>query len=533
MRRVLIAAILPFLSLTIHPFTFGYDFDPEFNLWPIVYYNKNKGFDAKRLEILYPFFEWREEHGIKEFYFRPFYNQQQDREGTRETELFWPFSFSTRSLSRSYKRSFPFYSSISDGTDVNNPDLQETDSVIFPFYFGRSSGKARDFAIFPLFGSFHNRFNRDSVQFLMWPLYSRSIKDDLTKQNFLWPIFSYSRSSEDKGFKVWPFYGRTVESGEDAKKGFIAWPFYVYKDFDIEGVGRYKAWGSLPFYAREESPLSTQTSIIWPFFSHMENPYEGYERWNYFWPLGTFLKGDKRYSNTFLPLWSYHKIGGNTNLSILWPIFWDLSDISENYISKTKRVIPLYWSRHEEWPLEGKEANMRQFWPIFKKQENKDGSSEFQLLSLYIIRAGEESWNRNWGPLFSIFYHYEDPDEEVATTRFFGRLVRYEKNLAYSYFSVLPFFSFQMDLEKESSRYSFLLSMIRYEKGKGNGSLNLLYTFNLPLGKDKHPKIDDPVNRHTDDEAFWESPHNHDVYWISPRKILKSKKVKEDKRGIM
>jgi hypothetical protein len=86
-----------------------------------------------------------------------------------------------------------------------------TETQVFPFFWGRTAGGETYGGVFPLAGTFKQRYNRDSIFFLLWPLYSSSSGEGSYHYHFLWPFFSYSTGRESAR-TFWPFAGEIVES---------------------------------------------------------------------------------------------------------------------------------------------------------------------------------------------------------------------------------------------------------------------------------------------------------------------------------
>ena len=68
---------------------------------------------------------------------------------------------------------------------------QAPDQLCSQSYFQqRSSDPALNYtAVVPFYGHLENRFFRDEISFVMFPLYVRSRKSDVVTDNYLFPFF--------------------------------------------------------------------------------------------------------------------------------------------------------------------------------------------------------------------------------------------------------------------------------------------------------------------------------------------------------
>lgn len=459
----------------------GGDFDPEVNLWPFVYYDKDEATGLKELDVFYPFFTWQWGSKSDEIFFRPFYNRKEiAKEDLVRTEFLWPLGFSTQKGQRSYTQFFPFYFFTKD----TEGERAEHNRTLFPFFFSKGDKKQKkDFAIFPFYGTFHNRFGKDNISFVLWPLYTRVTEGGRETFNLLWPIFAYTRVSDGFGYKVWPISGHLEKRGR-YEKGFLFWPFYTYMNANIKGAGTYRGWASAPFYVSERTPFSDSQSVLWPLFSSVDNRRDRSKKWTYPWPIAARISSEKRQKNMFLPLWNYDRTEMSETRSIAYPFNWWRTDRYEHYVVSTRRFVPVYWSRNESWPDEGKKARLLQGWPLFKHREEKDGSLEFETPSLYPL-LDDTSWNRNWGPFFSLYHSDKSADEASISSSFFWKLARFEKKPGIYFAEVKPFFLYYKGDDDRTVRLSMLFNLIRYEQKDAIRSAKLLYLFSVPLGKPK------------------------------------------------
>lgn len=476
---IILAAILfPALSL-IH----AEDYRPNINIWPLFYYNKDTVKDEKEIEVLYPFFSFKKSKEITVFSIRPLYSVKKiPKENYKKSESPWPLRYAVYTENRVYKRTFPFYSYTRD----TSGKIPEKDITFFPFFFSRTYN-GKDFALFPFYGTFHNRFNQDRIQFVLWPIYTKVGKGDRRSWNIIWPVFNYSKSTESNeyGYKFWPFYGKREKEGR-YKKGFIMWPLYMYVYADVKDIGEYRGWATLPFYVSEKTPVSDSRSVLWPFFNHIKDRLRKFERWDYPFPIATRIKSKERDKNAFLPFWSIDRMQNSKTLSLAYPLFWSMQYEAGFSKTNTVRFLPFYWKRDEYLLGEEKHAGLRQIWPFYK-QEEFEGSTKREILSLYPL-LDDESWARNWRPFFTIFEQEKDEITGKETTRFLWRVYHKEKTPQFSYLEMAPFFSLYKDNDSKDTYISLFANMVKYRKRERDRHITLFYLLKIPLNPARDAK---------------------------------------------
>ncbi|MCF6157387.1 MAG: hypothetical protein E3K32_02170 [wastewater metagenome] len=476
-QRYIPSFIILVILLCLVSSTGADDYSPEINFWPVFYYNKDNG--EKVIEVFYPFFSSvkRKDTGIVSF--RPVYSVKKiPAEEYRRSEIIWPLSYAVRSRDRRYRRIFPFYTYTKDTTS----DVPEKDIVVFPFFYSRNYN-GEDFALFPFYGKFSERFGHNTIRFVLWPIYTMVADDDRKAWNVVWPIFNYSKyvKGDGYGYKFWPFYGKHEKKGA-YEKGFIMWPFYTYIHADIKNVGKYKGWGAIPFYVSEKSPVSRARSILWPLFNHIKSKTEEYERWDYPFPIASKIKSEKRYKNSFLPFWLINRTPDSETLSIAFPFFWSFNYRTGPFLKiKTVRFVPLYWKRDEYLIKEGKHAGLRQVWPFFKQEEEFNHSTRLEVPSLYPL-LHDEPWERNWGPFFSLYKQSHDTTTDVKTIRFLWRLFHKKSSPRFFYLEMAPLFSLYKDRSGEDIHFSFVGNMFTYKKNTVGRHIRLFHFLKIPLG---------------------------------------------------
>ncbi|MGC3960448.1 MAG: hypothetical protein QM813_21725 [Verrucomicrobiota bacterium] len=141
--------------------------------------------------------------------------------------------------------------------------------TIFPIYFQQRSPDTNQnyTALFPIYGHLRNRIFRSESTFILWPLYSKTVKrpsagptggdmfpgvvhqwlearrGDMTTHNFLIPFFHVRYGDGLFGWQAWPLLGHEhkdittktnswgdVDTIPGHDKDLFLWPFYEYQE---------------------------------------------------------------------------------------------------------------------------------------------------------------------------------------------------------------------------------------------------------------------------------------------------------------
>lgn len=390
----------------------------------------------------------------------------------------WPLYRSRREGSRVDTRFPPVSFSVRDDT----PQARKPRALtIFPFVFHEKTQKhGSDWAIFPLFGILHNRFGRDGIRFVLWPVYTRIRKGERTTHNVLWPFLAYSTMPDGSGWKVWPLYGRR-HAGDRLEKQFVLWPLYTCVDVDLPTVGRYQARMYWPFYGWEKSSHADSWTWLWPFVRRVENHKASSRTWHAFWPLVGWSRGKNERWTKCLPFYrkKVHHRRGTSQLVAPYPLFWlDKMDRKE-YRKTSWRLVPLLWHIREHWLETGRCASFTQLWPIFRWQRHRgsaDGpvvAERLMALSLWPF-SDISNVDRPCGPfLLQVFEHRLD-DDGTRTTHLLWRLFRRKRGKDYHFLEVWPLVAFGRS--STSSRFALLKGLFEFQDNPMGRYLRLFFS---------------------------------------------------------
>ncbi len=82
-------------------------------------------------------------------------------------------------------------------------------------------------AVFPFGGVLEKFVTFDRIEFALFPLYLRTVRDGQNSISFLWPIFNWTYGPHGTSYRLWPIFGRLRHAGRYDKKFFL-WPFFQW-----------------------------------------------------------------------------------------------------------------------------------------------------------------------------------------------------------------------------------------------------------------------------------------------------------------
>ena len=331
---------------------------------------KTSGKDRTTTHFLYPFFTW-----------------QRNATGT----------------------SFTFFQLINLHRDAAPSGGSTEGFDVWPFYFSRDTGDPATsyHALFPIAGSIKNRFGKDRLSWIFFPLYFNTDKEGKQITSAPWPLIRVIKGAGHHGFEFWPLFGSREHPG-DYHSQFYLWPFIYKQERNLSDPEPDVRLGVLPFYARETGAGYRSESYAWPFFgyTHRTAP-EKYDETRYFWPFLVQGRGDQRYVSRFAPFYTHSIIKGYDKTWLLWPLYrrarW-----SENGVAQEKNTVLFFlYSSLEQRSLtnpDAPHAYKRHFLPLLSVWDNGAGQRQAQLFSpLEPILPHSEPVRRLYSPLFAIY----------------------------------------------------------------------------------------------------------------------------------
>jgi len=379
--------------------------------------------------FLGPLISYDEENQEKHLVVRPFLFSYDSEEGGTYNYLF-PFGKVTPE--KSYF--IPIYLSKRSETESD---------ASFLLFFGGKSPKGSYGGFFPFYGKLYNRFAKDEMGFVLWPLYSYSHDEGAKKTDVLWPFFTFYGGT-DKGFKAWPIYGNHERPGV-RKQQFLLWPVFFKDEKNLDTDEPIHSFFAIPFYLRSTSRTREYQAVLWPFFTHAKDSEK--EKWDMPWPFYSKTIGEETKGYSFFPIISKTTKGNDRSFSFLWPLYteseWYVKD--ERFLQRSVIAINRY--------VEDDRGAFLNVWPFFEYQ-GKNEESSFMFPSLLPFR--ERGINRIIKPLIT-FYERKNREDKSMTNVLYGLYTQEKAG------------------ETWKTRFAFLLTLKKDQDGPGFELLSGLF----------------------------------------------------------
>lgn len=444
-----------------------------FTLWPIVDYRSSPQNNFASLGLAGPLLRYERHDTRTRFGLRPLYYRETDGKGGIESDLLYPLM---TYRSNQDERSFQFFHLLT--SDVTTEE--GSDFMLFPFLFYRNPPQGEGyFAFFPLGGKILNRFGRDRIQFVLFPLYSKTERKGTETTNLLWPFFSLTRGEDERGWAFWPLYGNAEKKGVYHRE-FLLWPFFFRGDERLDTSEPLRTRAFFPFFYFADSPTRLDHTYLWPFFRHIEDDRKDFEEWNFPWPIFRIIDGKDRQMLRLLPFYSDDRTEKLHSRWLLWPLYKEEEQTTPTYSSQRQRVLYWLYSNTTE-QFAGEERAYRHridLWPLLTFEE-KDGLSHFSTLALLEpFFPGNEQIERNWSPLWRIYQRRWDNAGNNAST-FLWNLYWKERRGDDLRFELFPLIHYRDEESLQRFELSLLKGLYRYTR---DPEQSCFYLFYLPWG---------------------------------------------------
>lgn len=354
--------------------------------------------------------------------------------------------------------------------------------TIFPLYFQqRSSNPEENYtAVFPFYGHLKHRLFRDSIYFVMFPIFGETTKRGVVTDNYLFPIFHLRHGPGLEGWQVWPLVGKERKQVTTVTNGFgdtvvvpghddlfVLWPIFFNNH---TGLGTTNvAWeqAALPIYSIERSANRDSTTILWPFFSKVDDREKKYREWDLPWPLVVWARGEGKTTSRVWPFFSQAHTPTLQSDFYLWPVY-KYNRAKLDPLDRTRvRIAFFLYSDTIDRNTETKAWARRTYlWPFFTKHTDFIGNSRLQVLApLEPFVPGSHKIPRDYSPLWSVWRQESSSRRGTASKSLLWNLYR-------------------RDTGPGMKKVSILFGLFQYQSGQDGAGTRLFY---IPLGKRAEP----------------------------------------------
>jgi len=440
------------------------------NVAPLFHVQTDEEKETRRLDAAGPFFSQSESPEEREWSLRPFFWYREDRKNqTEEMEFLYPLGSYKKTPEGRTVHFLPFYQ---DQQRVETEEERKRDYVdLFPFFWGKSRSGESFGGVFPLGGVFKDRFVRDEIHFVLWPIYTHIREGETQTTHILWPVFSWSEGGGRQGFRFWPFYGRETQEGEGAyEKTFYLWPIGHYQQRHLDSEFPETYVYIFPLYVSESSARKQKTIFLWPLFSFYTVSEFDYFQVDFPWPFIQYAQGQEVAAFKLWPLITYRQEENRQRTALFWPIFYLDFEEDEYRIESLVRLFLLSKIHQRYYKEEDRWERVTKIWPFFRHADDGRGKVHFFFPAL--MPADWEGLERHYGLLFRIFDHYED-GRGLEVTKFLWGLFYRQKQKDLERIEVSFLFDWQKTPEK--LEVNFLKGLWGYRREGGKKTMKLFY----------------------------------------------------------
>jgi hypothetical protein len=420
--------ILILLALLFLPYlAFAYEDQTEkrLNLWPFFVYSKHKPKNLTRIELLGPFISKTLSPKEESFSLRPIYSSVKEIEDNRTIEkrtyIISPFGLYRENEEEIRFKLIPLIDK-SIKKDASENEGQKWD--FFPFFAGKTASNETYGGVFPIYGTYKERFGAKEISFFLWPLYSRVSYDNYTAHNIIWPFIRVAKPTNHidktyRGFKFWPFYGHFKEGEEERK--FILWPFYIIYDYQDDTGNFVKRRYFFPFYMKEDTETYEKRIYLWPFFQKVCGVDPPYYQFDAPWPFYRKIKGEDIEGKRYWPIYGYVSKSDSKEFFILWPFYFYREDWYNSTKSSTveNEARFLLFSKFYEEKTNGTltKSEFRR-WPLYYSYHQYISPKQEAFYLPAILPFFDEGMERNYGSLLKLYEVYSTEDYTFSKALF-------------------------------------------------------------------------------------------------------------------
>jgi hypothetical protein len=345
-------------------------------------------------------------------------------------------------------------------------DVTRRRFTLFPVYFQQRAADSNHnyTALFPVYGQLKNRIFRSEIDFVLWPLYVKTVKHrgltpaetfltppesirqpcagELTTYNYFLPFFHLRYGDGLFGWQLWPLLGHEQQDAMvktntwgDAEqtpghdKRFYLWPIYHQQQRGLGSDNPEREWLVFPFYQRLRSPLRDATSYLTPFgLTITDDRGKKYQEVNAPWPFVAFAWGEGKTTRRVWPLFSRARTKGFESNFYLWPAYTYRRKRGETLDRERTRLFYFLFSRTTDRNADtGVGKSRTDLWPLFTHERALDGRTRLQVFApLEPILPASKSIERNFSPLWSVWRAQRNPVTGASSQSFLWNLYRRE-----------------------------------------------------------------------------------------------------------
>ena len=355
--------------------------------------------------------------------------------------------------------------------------------TLFPLYFQQRSKipELNYTALVPIAGHITNRFFRNDIKFVLFPIWAKTRKRDIVTDNYVYPIVHFRKGDLLTGWQVWPLVGHEVretaqrtnrldlvETVPGHDKWFVLWPFYFNQHTGIGTENPSHDYAFLPIFSIKRSTQKDVTTAPWPIgYSYIDDREKKYREWGFPWPFFDIARGSKT-TTRFWPIFSRAHDATKESVFYLWPVYkYNRINSAPVDRERTRILFFLYSDTTQKNTETGQVAKRKDLWPLYTYKQDLDGTRRLQLIApLEPILPASKSIERDYSPLWSLWRSEHNPHTRAAYQSLLWDIYRRQST-------------------PETKKVSFLFGLFKYQSSPRGKQFRAFF---IPFGHEKEPQ---------------------------------------------
>jgi hypothetical protein len=371
-------------------------------LWPLWSGDAYAWAGARESRALGPFVHWEETGSERRLELRPLVSTRRSAELDR-VDLLYPVAARRATPDRHQSRLFWLARTRSelDG---------EREEVTFGLAFrGRTREGSGYGGLFPLRGTFRERFGFDRLRFSLWPLFARGERGSYVETQILWPFFAFGSGDGDFKLRVWPLFGVERRSGVFEHR-FWLWPFFHARRDHLDTARPERSWYAVPFYGRRDRGALHTRFYLFPLAARQWHARrDDVFRVDLLWPIFSRARAGDRRLLALRPLWLAQSSGAGSRWSLLLHLAGRATHRTTHLEESLEErwTYALWFGRFGERTEGARTQRRAELWPLFRRYSVREHGRErgFARVPWLLPVKGLEpdGWDRHWNKLFELY----------------------------------------------------------------------------------------------------------------------------------
>jgi hypothetical protein len=332
---------------------------------------------ARRSKLGQPFDMW----GVRPLFLHRPAHREQTGEVRSRTQFLYPFGRVVRGGGEFSWWLLPLF----DYRQEQTPEGRKWTFFALPgIYLSRLPDGRNANVFWPLWGQAEELLFYDELDFVLWPLFMRTVKEGITEYHFPFPFLSFRSGPQAGGWRVWPVVGhKWLDEGYD--RWFAAWPVFNYNKENLRASARYHQtqWTIFPLYGHASQGTYTSHSVLWPFFGYASDPSTGFWAWDGPWPLVRIrrpgdqklsLAPDKQGNITRTRIWPFYSEYEGDGLHSYWYLWPLINERHEEYVGSEREAFQFvpFWTSWTKQTSDGHTHSWRKLWPLYSYERQDE-----------------------------------------------------------------------------------------------------------------------------------------------------------------